>query len=212
MPFPSTPMKLPTLPSLSKSSFKTKEDISTERKLNADIWQNAIQEATLQASVCCFQAFAGTTEYGSSLESIIENQWYEAVNEFLDSEPTNRKTDSPQLFRRYDFSNDKDIKLLENSDIPNPTKFNKNTQTIEDVNITFAMILSWKDQNNGEFPKPGQRLRHIMTSYLPLGKTVLIFPVRNKDGKFKPWIFDIKIVDDGNLGDTDNKYDWKKYL
>jgi|TARA_B110001452_G_scaffold42197_2_gene32370 hypothetical protein len=212
MPFPSTPMKLPTLPSLSKSSFKTKEDISTERKLNADIWQNAIQEATLQASVCCFQAFAGTTEYGSSLESIIENQWYEAVNEFLDSEPTNRKTDSPQLFRRYDFSNDKDIKLLENSDIPNPTKFNKNTQTIEDVNITFAMILSWKDQNNGPFPKPGQRLRHIMTSYLPLGKTVLIFPVRNKDATFKPWTFDIKIVDDGNLGDTDNKYDWKKYF
>jgi hypothetical protein len=209
MPFPSTPMKLP---SLSISSSKSKQDILTDKKINADIWQNAITEATEQASVCCFQAFAGSQEYGSSLESIIENQWYEVVNEFLDSDPTNRKTNTPQLFRRYDFSNDKDIKLLLNSDIPNPTKFNTNTQLVEDVHITLAMILSWKDLNNGPFPKPGQRLRHIMTSYLPQGKTVLIFPVRNKDGKFKPWTFDIKIVDDGYLGHTDNKYDWKKYF
>jgi len=209
MPFPSTPMKLP---SLSISSSKSKQDILTDKKINADIWQNAITEATEQASVCCFQAFAGSQEYGSSLESIIENQWYEVVNEFLDSDPTNRKTNTPQLFRRYDFSNDKDIKLLLNSDIPNPTKFNTNTQLVEDVHITLAMILSWKDLNNGPFPKPGQRLRHIMTSYLPQGKTVLIFPVRNKDGKFKPWTYDIKIVDDGYLGHTDNKYDWKKYF
>lgn len=209
MPFPSTPMKLP---SLSISSSKSKQDILTDKKINADIWQNAITEATEQASVCCFQAFAGSQEYGSSLESIIENQWYEVVNEFLDSDPTNRKTNTPQLFRRYDFSNDKDIKLLLNSDIPNPTKFNTNTQLVEDVHITLAMILSWKDLNNGPFPKPGQRLRSIMTSYLPQGKTVLIFPVRNKDGKFKPWTYDIKIVDDGYLGHTDNKYDWKKYF
>ena len=53
-----------------------------------------------------FQALANTSEGGSALEEIIQEQWYECVSEFEDTDSSNRKGPSPQLMRRYDFSRD----------------------------------------------------------------------------------------------------------
>ena len=211
MPFPSAPKNAISLSALPETSSKTKDEISAEKKKNADKWTNALNEGMDNAALLVFQALANTTDTGSALEGNLENLWYECVSEFEDSDPSNRKGHSPQLMRRYDFKTDFRLDLLEGSEVSNPTKFNKDTGKIEEVKMTLGMMLSWKDQAGGEFTLPGERLRKTMTSWLPSGKTVLIFPVRNKDKKIVPFKFDIKIVDDGQDGDTENKYDWVKY-
>ena len=210
MPFPSPPKNPVSLSTPPKLSSKSKEDILLEKKYNADKWKNALHKGMENASLLVFQALANTTDSGPSLEELLANQWYESVSEFNDS--SSNKNSSPQLMRRYDFTRDFKINLLEGTDVPNPTKFNKDTATTQDVPITLGMMLSWKDQEGAEFTHPGERLRTNMTNWLPKGKTVLIFPVRNKDTKkIIPYKFDIKIVDDGHYGDTQNKYDWIKY-
>jgi hypothetical protein len=210
MPFPSAPKNSVSLSTPLEISSKSQEDIKIEKQKNADKWKVAINQGMENASLLVFQALANTTDYGSSLEELLANQWYECVSEFEDS--SLKKSSSPQLMRRYDFTRDFKINLLEGTEIPNPTKFNKDTGKIQEVPITLGMMLSWKDHQTGEFTHPGERLRNTMTNWLPQGKTVLIFPVRNKDTKkIIPYKFDIKIVDDGNLGHTSNKYDWNKY-
>jgi len=164
-----------------------------------------------QAALLGFQALANTSEGGSALEETIQQQWYECVSEFEDMDSSNRKGHSPQLVRRYDFSRDSKLRLLDGSDVPNPTKFDKASGKTVEVPITLGMMLSWKDPDGGEFTRPGERLRTTMSNWLPAGKSVLIFPVRTKEKKIVPYKFDIKIVDDGAMGDTENKYDWVKY-
>ena len=78
-----------------------------------------------QAALLGFQALANTSEGGSALEETIQQQWYDCVSEFEDMDSSNRKGPSPQLMRRYDFSRDSKLRLLDGSDVPNPTKFDK---------------------------------------------------------------------------------------
>lgn len=211
MPFPAAPKNSVSLSTLPSISSKSKEDIAAEKQRNADKWNAALTEGMEQAALLVFQALANTSDGGSALEDTIKTLWDECVSEFEDTEPANRKGTSPQFMRRYDFSRDSRLKLLDGSDVPNPTKFNKETGKTVEVPITLGMMLSWKDPDGGDFTRPGERLRTTMSNWLPMGKSVLIFPVRTKDKKMIPYKFDIKIVDDGNLGDTGNKYDWIKY-
>tara|TARA_B110000114_G_C15043797_1_gene378304 strand:+ start:71 stop:712 length:642 start_codon:yes stop_codon:yes gene_type:complete len=211
MPFPTAPKNSVSLSALPASSSKSKEEIAAEKQKNAEKWTAALTEGMEQAALLVFQALANTSDGGSALEETIEAQWYECVSEFEDTDISNRKGPSPQLMRRYDFNKDSKLELLDGSDIPNPTKFDKNAGKTVDVPITLGMMLSWKDQDGGEFTRPGERLRTKMSNWLPNGKCVLIFPVRTSEKKMVPYKFDIKIVDDGNMGDTKNKYDWVKY-
>tara|TARA_B110000483_G_scaffold231753_1_gene298491 strand:+ start:551 stop:1189 length:639 start_codon:yes stop_codon:yes gene_type:complete len=211
MPFPTAPKNSVSLSTLPASSSKSKEEIAVEKQRNSEKWNAAINDGMEQAALLVFQVLANTTEGGSSLEKTIQEQWYECVSEFEDTESTNNKNPYPQLMRRYDFSRDSKLKLLDGSDVPNPTKFDKASGKTLEVHITLGMMLSWKDPDGGEFTRPGERLRTTMSNWLPNGKAVLIFPVRTKEKQMIPYKFDIKIVDDGNMGDTENKYDWIKY-
>jgi len=211
MPFPTAPKNSVSLSALPESSSKSKEEIAAEKQRNAEKWNAALNEGMEQAALLGFQALANTSEGGSALEETIQQQWYECVSEFEDMDSSNRKGHSPQLVRRYDFSRDSKLRLLDGSDVPNPTKFDKASGKTVEVPITLGMMLSWKDPDGGEFTRPGERLRTTMSNWLPAGKSVLIFPVRTKEKKIVPYKFDIKIVDDGAMGDTENKYDWVKY-
>ena len=211
MPFPTAPKNSVSLSALPASSSKSKEEIAAEKQRNAEKWNAALNEGMEQAALLGFQALANTSEGGSALEETIQQQWYECVSEFEDMDSSNRKGHSPQLVRRYDFSRDSKLRLLDGSDVPNPTKFDKASGKTVEVPITLGMMLSWKDPDGGEFTRPGERLRTTMSNWLPAGKSVLIFPVRTKEKKIVPYKFDIKIVDDGAMGDTENKYDWVKY-
>ena len=212
MPFPATPKNSVSLSALPASPpSKSKKEIAAEKQRNTEKWNAALNEGMEQAALLGFQALANTSEGGSALEEIIQQQWDERVSEFDDTDPSNRKGLSPQLVRRYDFSGDSRLELLDGSDVPNPTKFDKASGKTVEVPITLGMMLSWKDPEGGEFTRPGERLRTTMSNWLPAGKSVLIFPVRTKEKKIVPYKFDIKIVDDGAMGDTENKYDWVKY-
>ena len=211
MPFPTAPKNLVSLSALPASSSKSKEEIASEKQKNAEKWNEALNEGMEQTALLVFQALTNTSESGSELEETIVQNWYECVSEFEDTDPANRKGQYPQLMRRYDFSRDSKLELLEGSDVSNPTKFDKATGKTVEVPITLGMMLSWKDPDGREFTRPGERLRATMSNWLPAGKSVLIFPVRTKDKKIVPYKFDIKIVDDGAMGDTENKYDWIKY-
>jgi hypothetical protein len=211
MPFPTAPKNSISLSALPASSSKSKEEIAAEKQRNAEKWNAALNEGMEQAALLVFQALANTTDGGSALEETIQQQWYECVSEFEDTDPANRKGDYPQLMRRYDFSKDSKLKLLDGSDVQNPTKYDKVTGKKVEVHITLGMMLSWKDPVGGDFTRPGERLRTTMGNWLPNGKAVLIFPVRTKEKQMVPYKFDIKIVDDGATGDTENKYDWVKY-
>ena len=211
MPFPTAPKNSVSLSALPESSSKSKEEIAAEKQKNTEKWNAALNEGMEQAALLGFQALANTSEGGSALEETIQQQWYECVSEFEDMDSSNRKGHSPQLVRRYDFSRDSNLRLLDGSDVPNPTKFDKASGKTVEVPITLGMMLSWKDPDGGEFTRPGERLRRTMSNWLPAGKSVLIFPVRTKEKKIVPYKFDIKIVDDGAMGDTENKYDWVKY-
>jgi len=211
MPFPTAPKNSVSLSALPESSSKSKEEIAAEKQKNTEKWNAALNEGMEQAALLGFQALANTSEGGSALEETIQQQWYECVSEFEDMDSSNRKGHSPQLVRRYDFSRDSKLRLLDGSDVPNPTKFDKASGKTVEVPITLGMMLSWKDPDGGEFTRPGERLRTTMSNWLPAGKSVLIFPVRTKEKKIVPYKFDIKIVDDGAMGDTENKYDWVKY-
>ncbi len=211
MPFPTAPKNSVSLSALPASSSKSKEEIAAEKQLNTEKWNAALNEGMEQAALLGFQALANTSEGGSALEETIQQQWYDCVSEFEDMDSSNRKGPSPQLMRRYDFSRDSKLRLLDGSDVPNPTKFDKASGKTVEVPITLGMMLSWKDPDGGEFTRPGERLRTTMSNWLPAGKSVLIFPVRTKEKKIVPYKFDIKIVDDGAMGDTENKYDWVKY-
>ena len=211
MPFPAAPKNSVSLSAPPPPSPKSKKEIAAEKQRNAEKWNAALNEGMEQASLLVFQALANTTEGGSDLEETIVRNWYECVNEFEDTDPANRKGRSPQLMRRYDFSRDSKLRLLDDSDVSNPTKFNKATGKTVEVSITLGMMLSWKDPEGGEFTRPGERLRTTMSNWLPKGKSVLIFPVRTKEKKIVPYKFDIKIVDDGNIGNSESKYDWVKY-
>lgn len=211
MPFPTAPKNSVSLSALPAPSSKSKEEITAEKQRNAKKWNVALNEGMEQAALLSFQALAKTSEGGSALEETIQEQWYECVNEFEDTDSSNRKSPYPQLMRRYDFSRDSKLRLLDGSDIPNPTKYDKASGKTVEVPITLGMMLSWKDPDGGEFTRPGERLRTTMSNWLPAGKSVLIFPVRTKEKKIVPYKFDIKIVDDGAMGDTENKYDWVKY-
>ena len=211
MPFPTAPKNSVSLSALPASSSKSKEEIAAEKQLNTEKWNAALNEGMEQAALLGFQALANTSEGGSALEETIQQQWYDCVSEFEDMDSSNRKGPSPQLMRRYDFSRDSKFRLLDGSDVPNPTKFDKASGKTVEVPITLGMMLSWKDPDGGEFTRPGERLRTTMSNWLPAGKSVLIFPVRTKEKKIVPYKFDIKIVDDGAMGDTENKYDWVKY-
>ena len=169
MPFPAAPKNAISLSALPETSSKTKDEISVEKKKNADKWTNALNKGMDNAALLVFQALANTTDTGSALEDNLEGQWYECVSEFEDTEPANRKGTSPQFMRRYDFSRDFRLDLLEGSKVSNPTKFNKDTAKVEEVKMTLGMMLSWKDQAGGEFTLPGERLRKTMTScFLPV--------------------------------------------
>ena len=211
MPFPTAPKNSVSLSALPASSSKSKEEIAAEKQRNTEKWNAALNEGMEQAALLGFQALANTSEGGSALEETIQQQWYDCVSEFEDMDSSNRKGPSPQLMRRYDFSRDSKLRLLDGSDVPNPTKFDKASGKTVEVPITLGMMLSWKDPDGGEFTRPGERLRTTMSNWLPAGKSVLIFPVRTKEKKIVPYKFDIKIVDDGAMGDTENKYDWVKY-
>ena len=211
MPFPTAPKNSVSLSALPPSSSKSKEEIAAEKQQNTEKWNAALNEGMEQAALLGFQALANTSEGGSALEETIQQQWYDCVSEFEDMDSSNRKGPSPQLMRRYDFSRDSKLRLLDGSDVPNPTKFDKASGKTVEVPITLGMMLSWKDPDGGEFTRPGERLRTTMSNWLPAGKSVLIFPVRTKEKKIVPYKFDIKIVDDGAMGDTENKYDWVKY-
>ena len=212
MPFPTAPKNSVSLSALPASPpSKSKEEIAAEKQRNVEKWNAALNEGMEQAALLAFQALANTSEGGSALEETIQEQWYECVSEFEDTDSSNRKGPSPQLMRRYDFNRDSKLKLLDGSDVPNPTKFDKASGKTVEVPITLGMMLSWKDPDGGEFTRPGERLRTTMSNWLPVGKSVLIFPVRTKEKKIVPYKFDIKIVDDGAMGDTENKYDWVKY-
>ena len=211
MPFPTAPKNSVSLSALPASSSKSKEEIAAEKQRNTEKWNAALNEGMEQAALLAFQALANTSEGGSALEETIQQQWYDCVSEFEDMDSSNRKGPSPQLMRRYDFSRDSKLRLLDGSDVPNPTKFDKASGKTVEVPITLGMMLSWKDPDGGEFTRPGERLRTTMSNWLPAGKSVLIFPVRTKEKKIVPYKFDIKIVDDGAMGDTENKYDWVKY-
>lgn len=211
MPFPTAPKNSVSLSALPAPSSKSKEEITAEKQRNAQKWNVALNEGMEQAALLSFQALAKTSEGGSALEETIQEQWYECVNEFEDTDSSNRKSPYPQLMRRYDFSRDSKLRLLDGSDVPNPTKYDKASGKTVEVPITLGMMLSWKDPDGGEFTRPGERLRTTMSNWLPAGKSVLIFPVRTKEKKIVPYKFDIKIVDDGAMGDTENKYDWVKY-
>ena len=211
MPFPTAPKNSISLSALPASSSKSKEEIAAEKQRNAEKWNAALNEGMEQAALLVFQALANTTDGGSALEETIQQQWYECVSEFEDTDPANRKGDYPQLMRRYDFSKDSKLKLLDGSDVQNPTKYYKVTGKKVEVHITLGMMLSWKDPVGGDFTRPGERLRTTMGNWLPNGKAVLIFPVRTKEKQMVPYKFDIKIVDDGATGNTENKYDWVKY-
>mgnify|MGYP001171602125 CR=1 FL=1 len=210
MPFPAVPKNSVSLSALPPPS-KSKKEIAAEKQRNAEKWNAALNESMEQAALLVFQVLANTSEGGSALEETIVQNWCECVNEFKDTDPANRKGPSPQLMRRYDFSGDTKLRLLDGSDVPNPTKFDKASGKTVEVPITLGMMLSWKDPDGGDFTRPGERLRTTMSNWLPAGKSVLIFPVRTKEKKIVPYKFDIKIVDDGELGDTDNQYDWVKY-
>ena len=211
MPFPTAPKNSVSLSALPPSSSKSKEEIAAEKQRNTEKWNAALNEGMEQAALLGFQTLANTSEGGSALEETIQQQWYDCVSEFEDMDSSNRKGPSPQLMRRYDFSRDSKLRLLDGSDVPNPTKFDKASGKTVEVPITLGMMLSWKDPDGGEFTRPGERLRTTMSNWLPAGKSVLIFPVRTKEKKIVPYKFDIKIVDDGAMGDTENKYDWVKY-
>ena len=69
MPFPSAPKNAISLSALPETSSKTKDEISAEKKKNADKWTNALNEGMDNAALLVFQALANTTDTGSALES-----------------------------------------------------------------------------------------------------------------------------------------------
>ena len=58
MPFPAAPKNAISLSALPETSSKTKDEISFEKKKNADKWTNALNEGMDNAALLVFQVLA----------------------------------------------------------------------------------------------------------------------------------------------------------